>query len=62
MAPKATFPAHPHKTAEQCLVLEGSVTSGDVTAYAGDFVYMPAGSNHDSLYTEGGCTFLITYT
>jgi hypothetical protein len=62
MAPKTVYPPHPHKAAEQCLVLEGSITSGGITAYAGDFTYMPAGSNHDSLYTEAGCLLLIAYT
>jgi mannose-6-phosphate isomerase-like protein (cupin superfamily) len=62
MAPKSTIPAHPHGDAEQCLVLEGSVTSDGVTAYAGDFTYMPPGSSHHSLYSEDGCLFLITYT
>jgi len=62
MAPKTVYPAHPHKTAEQCLVLEGSISGGGVTAYAGDFTYMPAGSKHDPLYTESGCLLLIAYT
>jgi hypothetical protein len=62
MAAKTVYPAHPHKTTEQCLVLEGSITSGGITAYAGDFTYMPAGSNHDSLYSESGCLLLIAYT
>ena len=62
MAPKSTIPAHDHGNAEQCLVLEGSVTSEGVTAYAGDYTYMPAGSSHHSLYSEGGCLLLIAYT
>jgi ChrR Cupin-like domain len=62
MAPQTEYPAHPHKAAEQCLVLEGSISSGGITAYAGDFTYMPAGSHHDPLYTEAGCLLLIAYT
>jgi hypothetical protein len=62
MDPKTVFPAHDHHGAEQCLVLEGDVQSDGVTAYAGDFTYMPAGSKHDPLYTEGGCLLLVAYT
>ena len=62
MAPKSKLPAHEHPAAEQCLVLEGSVSSEGVTAYAGDFTYMPAGSSHQELYSEEGCLLLIAYT
>ena len=62
MAPKTSYPAHDHHEAEQCLVLEGSITSDGVTAYAGDFTYMPAGSSHHPLYSENGCLLLIAYT
>jgi mannose-6-phosphate isomerase-like protein (cupin superfamily) len=62
MAPKTSYPAHEHPEAEQCLVLEGSITSDGVTAYAGDFTYMPAGSSHHPLYSENGCLLLIAYT
>ena len=62
MAPKCSYPVHTHSAAEQCLVLEGSVSSSGVTAYAGDFTYMPAGSTHQPLYTEDGCLLLIAYT
>lgn len=61
MAAASRIPAHPHATAEQCLVLEGSVTSNGVTAYTGDFVYMPAGSAHDDLHSQDGALLLISY-
>jgi hypothetical protein len=61
MAPKTWYPAHEHHTAEQCLVLEGSITSAGVTAYAGDFTYLPAGSSHQPLYSETGCLLFIAY-
>lgn len=61
MAPDTSLPAHEHGEAEQCLVLEGSITSEGVTARAGDFLYMPAGSSHSALYSQEGCTFLIAY-
>jgi len=62
MAPKTVFPSHNHHAGEHCLVLEGSVSSDGLTAYAGDFTYMPAGSEHHPLYTETGCLLLIAYS
>jgi ChrR Cupin-like domain len=62
MAPKTHYPPHHHDLTEQCLMLEGSLTTNGVTARAGDFVYYPAGSDHGSLYTEDGCLFLVAYT
>jgi hypothetical protein len=62
MAPKSYLFEHDHKYNEQCLMLEGSVTGDGETAHAGDFVFMPAGSHHKTLYSETGCLFLITYS
>ena len=62
MAPGTVYPQHEHALAEQCLVLEGSIRSGDMTASAGDFTYMPAGSTHSPLYSDTGCLLLIAYT
>ena len=61
MAPRTWYPAHDHHESEHCLVLEGSISSDGLTAYAGDFTYMPAGSEHNPLYTETGCLLLIAY-
>ena len=63
MQPGAVFPEHEHRQVEQCYVLEGSVTDSDgVTAYAGDFVCMPANITHRPIHTDTGCVFLIAYT
>jgi len=62
MAPGASLPAHEHRHAEQCLVLEGSISHEGQTARAGDFTYMPAGSTHSDLHSPDGCLLLITYT
>jgi mannose-6-phosphate isomerase-like protein (cupin superfamily) len=62
MAPDTWLPEHDHKFAEQCLVLEGSIQSDDMTAHAGDYVFMPAGSHHSALYSATGATFLIAYS
>ena len=62
MAPDTWLPAHDHKLAEQCLVLEGSISSEGVTAYAGDYTFMPAGSVHSAVYSQTGALFLIAYS
>lgn len=63
MQPGAVYPAHEHRQTEQCYVLEGSVTdSAGITAFAGDFVCMRAGSTHEPIHTETGCLFLLAYT
>jgi len=62
MAPDSWLPAHDHKYAEQCLVLEGSISSEGVTASAGDFTFMPAGSVHSAIYSPNGALFLIAYS
>ncbi len=62
MAPGSILPEHDHNAAEQCLVLEGSVSNGEVTVTAGDFTYMAAGTHHDQLFSTDGCLLLIAYT
>ena len=62
MAPNTWLPAHEHKFAEQCLVLEGSIRSDDVTVGAGDYICMPAGSVHSAVYSDTGALFLIAYS
>lgn len=62
MAPGTVMPEHDHAAGEQCLVLEGSVSSDGTTAYAGDFTYMPKGTHHAPLYSEDGCLLLIAYS
>jgi len=62
MQPGAVFPQHDHPHAEQCYVLEGSITDSDgVTLHAGDFVVMSGGIQHDPLHSETGCTLFIAY-
>jgi quercetin dioxygenase-like cupin family protein len=62
LAPGARVPVHHHDLSEQCLVIEGTVTDGETTVSAGDYVFMPAGTTHSELSSETGCTFLIAYT
>ena len=62
LAPGARAPIHHHHSDEQCLVVAGSMTDGEITVKTGDFVYMPAGTTHGELWSETGCTFLIAYS
>lgn len=59
MSPGSRIPRHRHRGAEQCLVLEGDVSSGPHTLSAGDFNCAPAGSVHDELTSDGGALLLI---
>jgi anti-sigma factor ChrR (cupin superfamily) len=62
MRPGAVFPKHDHPQAEQCYVLEGSITDSDgLTLHAGDFVVMPRGIQHDPIRSAEGCTLFIAY-
>jgi anti-sigma factor ChrR (cupin superfamily) len=59
MEPGARIPAHRHLGLEQCLVLEGDLSSGGIEMSAGDFNCSMPGSVHDELTTEGGALFII---
>jgi quercetin dioxygenase-like cupin family protein len=60
MAAGAMLPAHPHKGAEECYVIEGDVQTFDTLFHAGDYVRAPAGSMHGESRSERGCLLLIT--
>jgi quercetin dioxygenase-like cupin family protein len=62
MQPGTVFPKHDHPQAEQCFVLEGSITDSDgLTLRAGDFVVMSRGTQHNPIRSETGCTLFIAY-
>lgn len=60
LQPGITLPPHVHTLAEECLVLEGEVTQGDVTIRAGDYHFAPKGAPHGSMTTThtGALLFL----
>lgn len=63
MQPGSVYPSHEHRYTEQCYVLEGSVIdSTGISASAGDYICMAAGSTHQEIRTETGCLFLLAYT
>lgn len=53
-APGTCLPEHEHHGDEECMVLEGSFTLGDLTLRAGDFHCAPKGSTHGAAFTENG--------
>ncbi len=62
MAPGASLPAHEHLADEECFVLEGEVSFGDIHLSAGDYHFAPKGSTHEQAYTKtGGLAFLRAY-
>lgn len=48
------LPPHAHQGMEECLVLEGQFSMGDLTLQAGDFHLAHNGTSHDEAYTETG--------
>jgi len=59
MAPGATYPIHRHRGAEECLVLEGDLMTGDTLMKAGDYRRAAAGSTDGVQSTRDGCLLLI---
>ncbi len=53
-APGTTLPSHHHTGWEECLVLEGEFTMGDLTLHAGDFHCVPRGVMHPEASTRTG--------
>lgn len=54
------LPAREHAAPEEVLVIEGSVTVGDVTMHEGDFCRAEEGSRHPSMSTDTGCTLYLS--
>lgn len=49
-----TMPGHSHSGFEECLVLEGSFSMGNLTLYAGDFHAVGKDITHDAASTTTG--------
>lgn len=54
-----SLPPHGHQGCEECLVLEGEFTLGDLRLRAGDYHLAPAGSEHPAAATPGGVTVYL---
>ena len=59
-APGSEFPAHAHEGDEECIVLEGEFTMGDLTLHAGDFHFATRGSHHPNAYTRNGALVYLS--
>lgn len=59
-APGSEFPAHAHEGDEECIVLEGEFTMGDLTLRAGDFHFAPRGSSHPNAYSRSGALVYLS--
>jgi anti-sigma factor ChrR (cupin superfamily) len=57
--PGAVLPAHEHPIDEECLVLEGEVQFGGVTARAGDFHLAPKGVPHGLVRSKRGALLYL---
>lgn len=55
--PGAKLPFHEHVAIEQTWILEGSLVDEEGEAKAGDFVWRPAGNQHNA-HSPGGCLVL----
>jgi anti-sigma factor ChrR (cupin superfamily) len=59
MQPGSRIRSHRHLGVEQCLVLEGDVSSGAIRMTAGDFNCSLPGSVHEELVTDRGALLLL---
>ncbi len=59
LEPGTRYPDHRHSGPEQCLVLAGEIRAGDRRLGPGDFHYAGAGSVHQEISSEQGCTILL---
>lgn len=54
-----SYPAHLHRGAEECFVLEGDLRAGELHMRAGDYLLARAGSVHPLQSTDAGCLLFI---
>ena len=59
-APGARMPGHRHASAEECIVLEGSLWVGGVRMRAGDYQRVEAGVDHVEQWSDTGALAFIT--
>ena len=59
MDPGASYAAHRHVGPEECFVLEGDLRHGTQVMRAGDYEWLPGGSDHGPQTTAEGCLLLL---
>ncbi len=55
LEPGFEMQGHGHPFDEECLMLEGDLTLGDITLKKGDFHYASAGVSHGHVSSKSGC-------
>lgn len=59
MAAGSSYPPHRHGGPEECYVIAGDLTTGDIKMRAGDYKLAHAGSIDGAQSTQNGCLLLI---
>lgn len=59
LAPGAALPAHHHPIDEECIVLEGSLTIGELEVGAGGFHLARRGMLHDRIVSRDGALIFL---
>ena len=59
MEPGSRYPAHKHTGDEECLMLSGEVSFGDLILRAGDYHLAPKGMVHQEAYSATGALVFI---
>lgn len=59
MEPGASIEGHHHERAEECLILEGDLTIGDLHLHAGDYHVAEGGTIHPDLKSRGGAVMFV---
>ena len=60
LAPGAKLDTHPHDQDEECYVIEGDISFGDLELQAGDYHVASAGTPHPESFSRNGCLLFIT--
>jgi anti-sigma factor ChrR (cupin superfamily) len=55
----AQWPAHMHSVDEECVVLQGNVSIGDLTIQEGDYHLAPKGMKHEEFISEQGALLFL---
>ena len=59
MAANTSLEGHEHSHNEESYVIDGEVWLQGILCHAGDYHYARAGSRHEKIYTDKGCTLLV---
>jgi anti-sigma factor ChrR (cupin superfamily) len=59
MAPGALIEGHHHESPEECLILEGDLSVGELRLNAGDYHVAARGSMHPVLRSQGGAVMFV---